>query len=259
MNPEASVLQCDELAVGRGTVDVLRGVNLRVRGGERVVLVGKNGSGKTTLLRALGGLDAPRGGKLSWSGPLPHGAARVATLGILLQSEPASAFTVRDFVTLGLGLDGPAEPAAAERVRALLEELDLASLATQSVAALSGGEYQRARVARALVAGAPLLLLDEPTNHLDPSHRAALLASLDRLRARVAMVIATHDLELAASADRVLLLARGAVVAAGKPSEVLTAPLLEDALAVRIRRIEDPDGGAPWLRVTGTSAGGPCP
>lgn len=244
-------LQATGLCVGRGEHVVLARVDLAISHGERVALVGENGAGKTSLLRALAGLDPTRGGRLSWRGEptLPRGPARAAALGVLLQGERAADFSVRELVTLGLGLERP--PVAAERVQvqAMLERMQLSALSERPCGALSGGELQRAVLARALVAGPQLLLLDEPTQHLDAARQAALLFTLDQLRGSVAVVISTHDLALAASCDRVLLLHGGAVVAQGAPHAVLTPALLARCLGVMVERRDDPLGGPPSLRV----------
>jgi iron complex transport system ATP-binding protein len=240
------------LAVGRGDRAVLREVDLAIAAGESLALVGANGSGKTTLLRALAGLDPPRAGTIHWAGgALPAGAARVRRVGVLFQGEPAAPFSVRELVSLGLGLDGPPGPRHAPAIDAALGRMDLAALAGRGCAQLSGGEWQRAAVARALCASPGVLLLDEPTNHLDPARRAGLLALLERLRGDVAVVLATHDLDCAAACDRVALLADGRLAALGPPAAVLTPARLATALGVRVRRLEDPDGGPPFLRVEG--------
>jgi len=245
-----SVLETIELAVGRSKRAVLAGINLAVTAGERVALVGANGCGKTTLLRALGGLDESLAGTIRWQGgPLPRGPARVRTLGVLFQTEVPSKFNVRELVTLGFGLDGPPSSSARGEVDDVLDWADLSPLAERQCASLSGGEAQRAVLARALVAGPRLLLLDEPTNHLDPARQAALLGWLDRLRNSVAVVLATHDLALAAVCDRVVLLHDARVAAIGPPSEVLTPANLKATMGVRVRRLDDPDGGPPLLRV----------
>jgi iron complex transport system ATP-binding protein len=252
---DTPILETSGLAVGRGGARVLAGVDLVVRAGERVALVGANGSGKTTLLRVLAGLDRPLAGIVRWAGgPLPHGSARVRAVGVLFQGEPASRFTVRELVTLGLALDGPPSAAARSRVDDALALAELAALAERSCANLSGGEAQRALLARALVAAPRLLLLDEPTNHLDPAGRAMVQALLDRVRGSVAVVAATHELGLAASCDRVALLHAGRLEALGAPSAILTPERLAAALGVRVRRLDDPDGGPPLFGVVAARA-----
>ncbi|MCE9574319.1 MAG: ABC transporter ATP-binding protein [Deltaproteobacteria bacterium] len=243
------VLEARDLSVGRGATAVLSAIDLAIAAGEHLALVGANGSGKTTLLRALAGLDRPRAGEIRWSGgPLPRGSARVRAIGVLFQTEPPSRFTVRELVTLGLALDGPADAHARARVETAIADGGLTALADRPCATLSGGEAQRAVLARALVAGPRVLLLDEPTNHLDPARQAALHAWLDR-RAPHAVVLATHDLALAARCDRVALLHGGRIAAVGAPHDMLTPPHLATTLGVRVRRLDDPEGGPPLLRI----------
>ena len=251
------VLEATGLAVGRGGAAVVAGVELAVAPGERIALVGGNGSGKTTLLRVLAGLDRPLAGSVRWAGQaLPRGADRVAVVGVLFQGELASRFTVRELVTLGLGLDGPPSASLRRRVDAAIAGAALGHLAGRPCATLSGGEVQRALLARALVAGPRVIVLDEPTNHLDPAGRAMVHALLDRLRGTVAVVVATHELELASRCDRVALLRAGRVAALGPPAEVLTPARLAAALGVHTRRLEDPDGGPPVFRVIAPCAPG---
>ena len=95
-----------------------------------------------------------------------------------------------------------------------------------------------------------MLLLDEPTSHLDPARQAAFIASFESRR-ELAIVLATHDLALAARCDRVVLLHDGRVRAVGTPEGMLTPAHLMAALGVHVQRMEDPQGGPPWLRVTG--------
>ncbi len=249
---DGAEVRAEDLAVGRGGRTVLRGIDLAIAPGEQLALVGANGSGKTTLLRALAGLDQPLAGRLTWAGgPLPPGPARVRSLGVLFQAEPPGPFTVAELVALGLGLDGPPGPTQRDRVTATLARLDLTALAHRPCTALSGGEWQRAALGRALVAGARVLLLDEPASHLDPARRAGLRRLLDSLRPEVAVVLATHDLEQAALCDRVLLLAGGGPLALGPAREVLTPDRLAAALDVEVRRLDDPEGGPPLFRVLG--------
>jgi iron complex transport system ATP-binding protein len=248
------ILRARGLAVGRGAALAVRGVDLDVAAGERVALVGANGSGKTTLLRCFAGLDAPRAGTIAWQGAaLPAGAARVRAVGVLLQEELASAFRLRELVALGLGEDGPPGARAQRTVEECLARLELTPLAERPCTSLSGGEARRGALARTVVASPALLLLDEPTNHMDPARQAELLAWLVGER-QAAVVLATHDLSVASICDRVLLLAEGAPLALGPPAEVLTPPLLARALGVAVRRVEDPEGGPPLLRVIGRAA-----
>jgi iron complex transport system ATP-binding protein len=182
---------------------------------------------------------------------------------VLFQGEVTSRFTVRELVTLGLGLDGPPSRAAQREVDRALALAELTRLADRPCHALSGGEAQRALLARALVAAPRLVLLDEPTNHLDPAGRAMVEALIDRLCGRscgppsTAAVIATHELDLAATCDRVALLHAGRIAALGAPDAVLTPARLAAALGVSVRRLDDPQGGPPLFRVVAPCAPDP--
>ena len=246
----SGVLRATDLAVGRAGSRVLCGIDLELERGERLALLGSNGSGKTTLLRAFAGLDAPLDGTLSWwGGALPRGRERVRKLGVVFQSETPPAFSVRELVTLGLGLEGRASGPERRRVEAVLEWAGLGPLSDRACRSLSGGELRLALFARALAAGPELLLLDEPTNHLDPARKAGVLDWLERLERPLSVVIATHDLELAARADRVGLIGAGRMRALGAPREVLTPENLARVLGVNVRRLAPPYGGSPLLQI----------
>ena len=259
------LLQATELAVGRDRRALLSGLTFDIGAGERWALVGPNGSGKSTLLRTLAGLLPPVLGALLHRGrSLPRGSARVAEVGVLLQEESPAPFTVEQLVVLGLALNGPPASAQAARVRRALGAADLEGLATRPCRQLSGGESQRARLARSTVALPGLLLLDEPTNHLDPARRVQLLEQLSRLGSEAALVLCTHDLSLAASCSHAVVLGAvesgfGRVVALGESREVLTEARLSAAFGVRVQRVEDEETGVPWFRVRepSLSRGGP--
>jgi iron complex transport system ATP-binding protein len=248
------VVRATDLSVGWNGRAVLSGIDLAVHTGERLALLGCNGSGKTTLLRVLAGLAAPLRGEVRWCGTaLPKGAARCRVLGYVLQAEPPVHFTVRQLVALGLGTDGPPSAPQLARVARVLEGEGLTDFADRRCSTLSGGEWQRAVIARALVAEPALLLLDEPTSHLDPARRAVLHERLARFRDQ-AVVLATHDLELAALCDKVMVFGEGRAMAAGTPSEVLTEAILAPSLGVRVRRVDDPQGGPALFRIAGLAA-----
>lgn len=247
-----NVIETQELSVGWNGRAVVSGVNLSLPPRTRLALLGENGSGKTTLLYALAGLSRPLLGTIRWAGGLlPRGPERLRALSVLFQGEPVAPFSVAELVTLGLGREGKPSPHDTELVRRALSRMQLGGVAERPCTQLSGGEWQRVLLARALVPSPGLLLLDEPTNHLDPGRRAALLSHLAKLGESVAVVLCTHDLDLAARCDRVAVVARGLLVAEGSPGDVLTPALLGDALGVRVQRVNDPEGGPPLLRVLG--------
>lgn len=231
---------------------VLRGVDLAVRPGELVVLLGTNGSGKTTLLRLLAGTLMPERGEVLLAGR-PVGdwrrgdlARRVAVLPQHL--DLPAGFRVAEVVEMGRtpharSLFG-ATPGDEDAVERALREADASELAHRSVDELSGGERQRVLVAMALAQEPELLLLDEPTLHLDLAHQLGLMRTVRRLcRGGLAAVAVLHDLALARMADRVAVLDGGAVRADGPPAAVLTPALVADVFGVPMSVATDADGG----------------
>ncbi len=205
----------------------LRGLDLTVRAGEFIALLGRNGSGKSTLLKHLVGLLKPEEGRVSVAGLDTSKADTDAIIqhvgyvpqhpGALLFGETLAAELA--FTRKSHGL--PPEPAAD---RDLLARLGLASLADRDPRDLSGGEQQRAALAAILVAAPRIILLDEPTRGLDYEQKRNLAALLQGLQREGATIImATHDVELAAAcADRVVLLAEGQVVVDGPARQVMS-------------------------------------
>lgn len=216
----------------------LDGVNIAVDAGELVAVVGPNGSGKTTLLGAILGtlrrsagtvaiMDRPLG---SWA---PRAMARV--VGVVTQREEM-AFPLRVVESVGLGryarLSAFAAPGAADEaaVADAMRRADVSALATRRTDTLSGGEWQRVRVARALAQEPRLLVLDEPTAALDVRHEMEVFELVRRLCDEgMATLLVTHHLNLAARyADRMLLLHQGRLLADGKPAEVLRTDTLAE-------------------------------
>jgi len=187
-----------------GAHTVLQGIDLTIQEGEFVALLGRSGSGKTTLLRTLAGLDAVQEGQAV----LPDARAVVFQEPRLLPWKPV-------WENVLMGLDARAK-GARERAMLALAEVELAHRATAWPATLSGGEAQRAALARALVREPKLLLLDEPFASLDALTRIrmhGLVAALLQAH-RPAVLLVTHDVDEAiALADRVLVLADGKFIA----------------------------------------------
>jgi iron complex transport system ATP-binding protein len=216
-----------------GGPSVVDDVTLAIDRGDLVGILGPNGSGKTTLLRLLSGTRVPFRGSVRLDGmPLEtitrRGIARRIAV-VPQEIELAFEYTVIEMVLMGrhphLGMfqvEGPDDYAIA---REALRSTGTAHLESREFHTLSGGEKQRVVIAAALAQSADVLLLDEPTASLDLGYQldiAALLATLNRDR-RVTMVVSTHDLQLAASICRTLVLMRdGRVLAAGPAAQVLT-------------------------------------
>jgi ABC-type lipoprotein export system ATPase subunit len=202
---------------GRETVVALDGVTLEVAKGEFVAMIGPSGSGKSTLLHLAGGLDQPEAGTVLLGerdlGALSAGERakiRRREIGFVFQFfHLIPTLTVAENVELPLLLDGVRDKAGS--VLAMLERVDLADRADHLPGELSGGEMQRAAIARALVAGPELILADEPTGNLDSANGAVVL---DVLAAQVAeagaaLLMVTHDESAASRADRLLHLRDG--------------------------------------------------
>jgi iron complex transport system ATP-binding protein len=221
----------------------LRDVSLAIPRGRLTGLLGPNGCGKTTLLKLLAGALAPQHGVVTLDGrPLAAMSRRAIARHLAVvpqETHPAFDFTVMEMVLMGrhphLGtfeLEGPRDFAIA---RDALAATGTTHLAERAYMTLSGGEKQRVVIASALAQSPDVLLLDEPTASLDLGYQlevASLLRRLNRERG-VTMVMATHDLNLAASVcDSLVLLREGAVLADGATREVLTPALVRHLYGV---------------------------
>ena len=211
---------------GDGTpIHVLDGVDLDVRPGEMVSVIGASGSGKSTLLHVLGALDRPDQGAVSVGGVPVAGLneqgmaeLRAKRVGFVFQFHHLlREFSALENVMMPQLIAGTGEGRALERARELLELVGLAGRVHHKPSQLSGGEQQRVAVARALANRPLVLLADEPSGNLDPSTSDRLHEHLFRVcrDEGAAMVLVTHDLALAARADRVLRLRGGQLVDAG--------------------------------------------
>jgi lipoprotein-releasing system ATP-binding protein len=193
---------------------VLDGVDLNVMAGEAVAIVGASGAGKSTLLHVLGGLDRPSAGEvvvvgrqLSRLTSEQLATFRNEAIGFVFQFHHLlKEFTAEENVMMPQLIAGTALPEARERARDLLDQVGLSARATHRPSALSGGEQQRVAVARALANRPRVVLADEPSGNLDTHTSEQLHDLFFRLRAEhgVALVLATHNRELADRADRVL-------------------------------------------------------
>lgn len=190
---------------GQKPIEVLKGVNLSVKPGEKVAIVGRSGAGKSTLLNILGGLERPTSGTVT----------RPKNVGFVFQQyHLMPELTVLENVLLPLMSAGRRDEAAGGRRRAaeLLSRVGLGGRLDHLPSELSGGEMQRVALARALVTDPELVLADEPTGNLDAWTGAGILKILTELTAdaaRFALVMVTHSPEAAAICDRVLTLEDG--------------------------------------------------
>jgi iron complex transport system ATP-binding protein len=243
----AAALSCEELSVSYGARVVLENVSLELRPGCWTAVVGPNGCGKSTLLRALAGLQSARRGAIFLQGrrlqawPRRERARRLAWLS---QSSAATDLTAAEVVALGRFAHGgwlahrQADDDAAMH-RAMMATGSLA-WAQRRLSTLSGGERQRVHLARVLAVEAPVLLLDEPTTHLDPPHQedVARILRQQAHRGGVSVVSAIHDLSLALTADRVVVLGHRGVIGHGTIRDALAGDWLSAAFETRVDVVE---------------------
>jgi len=213
-----------ERAFRQGPIDlqVLQGVNLKVRAGERLAIIGASGSGKTTLLQILGGLDRPTAGHVKIAGADIHGLDEKArgdlrnrTLGFIYQFHHLlPEFSALENVAMPLLVRRVPRHEAENSAREILKRVGLGERLVHRPHELSGGERQRAAVARALVTNPRIVLADEPTGNLDGNNAEsvfALMLELNRERS-TSLIVVTHDRRLASRMDRILELDRGNLV-----------------------------------------------
>src|SRR6266446_4485395 len=200
-------------------LQVLRGIDVRVRRGEALVIVGASGAGKSTLLHLLGGLDAPSAGDVSLDGAWLFGMSSAARtrlrnerLGFVFQSyNLLPELDALENVCLPALLQSRARDGVAERGTELLKAVGLGGRLEHRPAELSGGEQQRVAIARALMNRPSLVLADEPTGNLDAKTSETILDLLWQMRAETGatLMMVTHDQHVAKRGERVLEIADG--------------------------------------------------
>lgn len=238
------LLEVTQLRKRFGQIEVLNGIDLTIRSGEVVAILGSSGSGKTTFLRCVNLLDSPDSGRIAIDGTAifdrtPEGRlnarqrprdvnAMRASVGMVFQQ-----FNLFPHMTvIGNVMEGPktvlreADDENRSRAMELLSRVGMAEFADRMPESLSGGQKQRVSIARALNMRPKLMLFDEPTSALDPELVGEVLAAMISLaREGMTMLVVTHELGFALEvASRVIFLDRGAVAADGSPSEVLLRP-----------------------------------
>ncbi|TWD50768.1 iron complex transport system ATP-binding protein [Agrobacterium vitis] len=247
-------IRADNLVWKIGSKTIVNDVSLVVSPGEMLGLLGPNGSGKTSLLRLLAGLKRPLSGQVTLDGQNIDKIRRrtIAQRVALIEQHATTNANIKvvDVVKLGRfphrsmfsGWTGEDDAA----VNDALARTELTAKRNDSWQSLSGGEKQRAHLARALAQSPKELILDEPTNHLDVHHQVSLLRLVSELP--VTSIIALHDLNHAAMfCDRLLVMQAGKVVAFGTPEDVLTRELLRDVFCVDAHVTRSPYHGKPLV------------
>ena len=214
---------CKTYQDGGLNVDVLHDLTLQIQAGESVGIIGSSGSGKSTLLHLLGGLDEPSSGSITLMGQeiaklsqAKLGQLRNQYLGFVYQFHHLLAeFTALENVMMPLLVARKSRAEAQAAAAEILEKVGLGSRKTHRPGELSGGERQRAAIARALVTDPACLLADEPTGNLDRKNALNILDMMMELKQELgtALVVVTHDDEMAARFDRVLNMTDGALSA----------------------------------------------
>jgi iron complex transport system ATP-binding protein len=248
-------LEAISLAFGYPGRLVGAGLDLGLRRGETVCLLGPNGSGKTTLFRTLLGLIPPRAGRVLLDGrdlarwPRAEVARKLAY--VPQAQQGVFPYSALEMVLMGRAarLGAFAAPGAKDRAAALaaLERLGIAALAASDGTRLSGGQRQLVLIARALAQEAGFLVLDEPTASLDFGNQVLVLKEIGKLRAAgLGILLSTHAPDHAfACADRVLLLQGGRLVADGPPATAITAARLAEVYGVAVEIVRSPALGRP--------------
>jgi iron complex transport system ATP-binding protein len=248
---------------------VLDGLDLDVRNGELVGVVGPNGSGKTTLLRLISGVLRPSRGRIWMNGAdlAALGSKQRARLVSVVPQNPQLplSYSVLDLVLMGrnphlklLQWEGRSDVEIATRA---MEATETDHLAGRSLSTLSGGERQRAVLAMALAQEAPLLLLDEPTSNLDLAHQTRVMDTIRDVQAERggAVLLAMHDLTLAAQyCGRLIMLADGRSDTEGPPELVLTRENISRVYGSEVFVLPHPQGGTPVV-LPASNGGGRAP
>jgi iron complex transport system ATP-binding protein len=256
------------MAVAYNGTTVINGVDVVVPARSWVALIGPNGAGKTTLLRAVAGLVGYSGTiEIGGRPALGMSRRRLSQLVAFLPQRPImpEGVSVADYVSIGRtpyipywGTESAEDRAVVDDV---LERLELAALAHRHIESLSGGESQRAVLARALAQRAEILLLDEPTSALDVGHQQQVMELIDQLRVEQGLTVLTalHDLTLAGQfASRLVLLDRGLVVSEGPAREVLTEERIKQHYAATVRVVDEPGAGLTVIPVRSDSPSSPA-
>lgn len=241
------VLDVSNVSVRYNGTLALEDVSFQLGQGERIAVVGPNGAGKSTLFKVIAGVLHPTKGDVKVYGHGPGGHICIAYVPQRSQVDWTFPVNVADVVMMGrigkLGLLRWPKPRDWDYVHRCLQVVGMADLADRQIGELSGGQQQRVFIARALAQEAELMLLDEPLTGLDITSQEDIFRIIEELRQRgVTVMIATHDLNLAAERFDRLMLLNHRLVGLGQPDEVFTPERLIQAYGGHMRLIQTDDG-----------------
>lgn len=247
-------MEVKNITFSYGGAPAVENVSFQVREGEFVGLIGPNGSGKSTVLKNIYRALTPDKGSILLDGKnllkmsFRESALKLAVVG--QENEVPFDFTVEEIVAMGrsphkklFDIDSPHDK---EIVHHALEHMGMEHMAKRSYVNLSGGEKQRAIIARAVAQESDFFILDEPTNHLDISYQMQIFDFIKRLK--ITVLSAIHDLNLAALyCDYIYVLKGGRIVLSGKPEEVFTPENIYEVYGIRSSVATHPDTGKPAI------------
>ncbi|MGQ9630452.1 MAG: metal ABC transporter ATP-binding protein [bacterium] len=240
-------LEMRDVVVEYGEQRALDGVSFALERGQRLAVVGPNGAGKSTLFKVVAGLVRPQRGGVEIFGSRPGEHICIGYVPQRSQIDWSFPVTVADVVMMGrvgkIGLFRHPSRRDWAAVREALGQVGMADLANRQIGELSGGQQQRVFIARALAQNASLLLLDEPFTGLDVPSREAIFEALDLLgRMEVTVLVATHDLNIAAERFGRAMLLNRRVISFGPPAQALATPHLLETFGGHMRVLQSAKG-----------------
>jgi len=229
----ADILEIKDLCAGYGHKDILKDISFCASKGEFIALLGPNGSGKTTLLRSIIGLTKISSGNVFLGGEdskKMSPKARARKLSFIPQvSSPLEGFSVEEIIEMGRYPHDTGSLADRIAVESSMGKLNLKGLRGSDVSRISGGEYQRVLIARAIVQETEIMLLDEPTAHLDIRYRIETMRILGSLKTEKLIIGVFHDIDLVKDyADRVIMMKSGRIAVDGPAEKVLNDQSIRD-------------------------------
>lgn len=249
------MLELKNITVGYDTLPIIKELSFSINEGDFLAIIGPNGAGKSTLLRAMCGILKPWEGKVLLSGENLSNYDRKTLakfVGVVPQrSELTFPFKAEEVVMMGRFAHSSwfEKREDYEITRWAIEKTDIHYLKDRRIDEISGGEFQRVIIARALAQRPALLMLDEPTAHLDINHELEIFDLIKSLnREGLTLCVTSHDLNIAGTyAKKILLLSEGRIVKMGNPREILTKELIEEVYHSSVIVEENPATGTPLI------------